>query len=133
MEEILAVVAESFGYPVSCHPDQPASHLYTGPWDGQHMGIQFGGANGPHHLVGTFDPERRCCELVWAFNEGKYRAWLTETQFLRSPPPPPRRTANTKLLKELSDLARGLIENFSVWYPDVQQTPEAVVVSQDVV
>jgi hypothetical protein len=34
IEELLALVAESFGVPVRCHPDEPWSTLYRGPFGG---------------------------------------------------------------------------------------------------
>ena len=36
IEELLALVTESFGVPVRCHPDEPWSTLYSGPFGGKH-------------------------------------------------------------------------------------------------
>jgi hypothetical protein len=35
IEESLALVAESFGVPVRCHPDEPWSTLYSGRFGGK--------------------------------------------------------------------------------------------------
>lgn len=34
IECLLALVAESFGVPVRCHPDEPLNTLYSGPFGG---------------------------------------------------------------------------------------------------
>src|ERR671916_529195 len=39
--EILRIVAESFGVPVTCHPDFPPVPLYSGAWDGKKFDIKF--------------------------------------------------------------------------------------------
>jgi hypothetical protein len=75
METILAHVAESFGLPVSCHPDEPPSTLYSGPWDGRTVNIAGGPSNGPTFVCGSFDLQNAYAELVWAFNLNKYTAW----------------------------------------------------------
>src|SRR5882724_11897179 len=36
LEELLALVAESFGVPMRGHPDEPFSTLYSGPFAGKH-------------------------------------------------------------------------------------------------
>ena len=74
MEQILAIVAESFGEKVICHFDEPPSTLYVGPWDGQTPRIS---TNESHLLMGSFSPDKHFCALVWAFDLGRYRKWLT--------------------------------------------------------
>lgn len=76
MEAILAHIAESFGYPLTCHPGKPTSTLYSGSWDGKTVShIRAAPEDGPVCVCGSFRPEEEYCELVWAFNLNKYLRW----------------------------------------------------------
>jgi hypothetical protein len=77
MEEILKVVAESFGHPVTCHPDAPALALYTGQWDGKKIDVKLRNPGLRIYSSGTFYPKTKTCELVWALDIDRYRRWLT--------------------------------------------------------
>jgi hypothetical protein len=75
METVLALVAESFGYPVRCHPDEPLSTLYGGPWDGKDVQVERVGPGETVALRGTFSAAELNCELVYALNLDKYLRW----------------------------------------------------------
>jgi len=84
MEDILAVVAESFGHPVTCHPEEPPAALYAGRWDGKTLNMKMGGGQPKLCISGSFYPDQQMCELVWSFDLDRYwnwslrrRAWLT--------------------------------------------------------
>jgi len=76
MRKILPVVAESFGIPVTCHPDEPAEKLYGGRWDGQTISAVATQDPLDFLVIGTFSPEERVAEWVWAFNLTRYRDWF---------------------------------------------------------
>ena len=76
MKDILAVVAESFCYPVSCHPKEPSATLYTGRWDGERLEVKLTGAPSRLFVCGTFYPDKLACELVWAFDLDRYKSWF---------------------------------------------------------
>jgi hypothetical protein len=78
METILAIVAESFGVPVSCHPDEPPSTLYAGPWDGKPPSFRTKPER-TYVLCGSFDPDARYCEMVYAFDVRRYLEWFKKT------------------------------------------------------
>jgi hypothetical protein len=83
MESILAIIAESFGQPLRCHPEAPYSTLYSGPCAfGQNnaVGIEIKQPSGDGSIVaigvtGSFSPDRQWADLVWAFNADRYRKW----------------------------------------------------------
>ena len=74
-EEILNIVAESFGVPVTTQKNgQPKVLHVESDWDGE---ISFK-ANKEQNifLQGTFSPDKNKCYYVWAFSLEKYSAWL---------------------------------------------------------
>ena len=75
MEQILSVIAESFGEPVTCHPDREPATLYSGPWDGKTIDVRIE-TPGTIGVCGSFMPDNGTCELVWAFNLERYRDWF---------------------------------------------------------
>jgi hypothetical protein len=77
MQQVLRLMAESFGIPVSCHPEQPAVALYTGAWDGRGCRIEPESLSPdqPVLILGTFWPDGRGCENVWVFHQAKYLEW----------------------------------------------------------
>lgn len=116
MEEILQVVAESFGDPVSCHPDQPPVGLYAGPWDGEALSVELLNG-GTRFICGTFYPDEGRCELVWTFNIDRYWEWLLKSY----PRGLPRHKDAARLsATELVAMARELPSDF----PDIRQIPE---------
>lgn len=76
MEGVLAVVAESFGHHVSCHPGEAPAALYTGRWDGNRLELKLSGGPSRLYVCGTFYPEKLACELVWAFDLDRYLKWF---------------------------------------------------------
>ena len=116
MEEILQVVAESFGDPVSCHPDQPPAGLYSGLWHGEALSVELLNL-GTRFVCGTFYPDEGRCELVWAFNIDRYWEWL-----LRSHPQglPRHKDAARLSATELVAMARESPSAF----PAIRQIPE---------
>lgn len=85
MENMLAVIAESFGVPVRCHPDSPYSTLYSGPclfranggidfdlYGDLDPGIDIG-------ICGSFQPDDNWVDFAWVFNLAKYRKWHAQT------------------------------------------------------
>ncbi len=74
--DILAVVAESFGIPLTGDPDEPISTLYSGRCDGDQVIVHSGCIPPPYWLVGSFAPEESYCEFVWAFRPDRYLSWL---------------------------------------------------------
>jgi hypothetical protein len=75
-EQVLAMVAESFGIPLVCDPDEPLSTLYSGPGCRDRVVVHSGCIPPPFWLLGSFDPEEEHCEYVWAFRPDRYRTWL---------------------------------------------------------
>lgn len=75
MEEILELIAASFGQPVTCHPQHKPSTLYSGPWDGQTINVKIQG-KATIGVCGSFSPEKHSCNLVWALNLERYRNWF---------------------------------------------------------
>jgi len=75
-ETILAIAAESFGYPLTCHADEPFSTLYSGPGSRQQVVVHSGCIPVEFWLIGSFDSARGDCELVWAFRPDRYGDWL---------------------------------------------------------
>lgn len=75
-EQVLAIVAESFGIPLVCDPDEPLSTLYSGPGREDRVVVHSGCIPPPFWLLGSFDSEQEHCEYVWAFRPDRYRTWL---------------------------------------------------------
>lgn len=80
MGEILVRVAEVYGVPVRCHPEHSFASLYTGPWDGKTLELQPDPMRNSDliFIVGSFNQQVLNCELVWAFDLGRYRPSLSE-------------------------------------------------------
>ena len=76
LDEVLDVVARSFGYQVTCSPAAPAASVYSGPWDGQPPRVDVQGETGEAFLAATFMPDSASCEYVWCFNIDRYLAWF---------------------------------------------------------
>ncbi len=78
---ILAVVAESFGIPLTGDPDEPISTLYSGRCNGDRVIVHSGCIPPPYWLIGSFEPEKSYCEFVWAFRPDRYLSWVaTESE-----------------------------------------------------
>jgi len=77
ISELLPIVAESFGLKVSCHPDEDATWVYEGPWDGETVTLL--GTSGPAVYVAfSPKPDLKNCELAWSFDREKYVAWFVK-------------------------------------------------------
>ena len=74
----LAIVAQSFGFPISCHCEEPPSTLYSGPWDGKEFRI---GHDGDRNFMcfAFIDKTKMECDLVWALDIDKYLGWHKKT------------------------------------------------------
>ncbi len=75
MEEILEVIAASFGEPVTCHPQHKAMTLYSGPWNGTTIIVNVEG-EATIGVCGSFSSEECSADRVWAFNLERYREWF---------------------------------------------------------
>ena len=75
MEEILDVIAASFGEPVTCHPKHEPATLYSGPWDGKTIDVKVD-SEVTIGVCGSFSEEEASCNLVWACNFERYREWF---------------------------------------------------------
>ncbi len=75
-EHVLALVAESFGYPLTCDPDEPFSTLYCGPGERATAVVHAGCIPVEFWLLGSFHRQQRHCEFVWAFRPDRYRSWF---------------------------------------------------------
>ncbi len=76
MEEILAVVAQSFGLPIRCATDEPYSTLYTGGGELETVSVQAEPRATDFCVIGTYRSDNYC-ELVWAFDVKRYREWFS--------------------------------------------------------
>jgi hypothetical protein len=79
ISEVLSIVAESFGFKISWHPDEDedAAWVYEGPWDGRIRTFE----NTSGHSVflsGSFSPDLKKCALVWSLDSGKYLGWFVK-------------------------------------------------------
>ena len=74
-ETILAVAAESFGYPLTCDANEPFSTLYSGPGSRQTVVVHSGCIPAEYWLIGSFDAASGHSELVWAFRPDRYWKW----------------------------------------------------------
>ncbi|MCH8219278.1 MAG: hypothetical protein IH892_21190 [Planctomycetes bacterium] len=75
MEEILEIIAASFGEPVTCHPQHKAMTLYSGPWNGTTIIVNVEG-EATIGVCGSFSREECSADRVWAFNLERYREWF---------------------------------------------------------
>jgi len=76
IEELLALVAESFGVPVRCHPDEPWSTLYSGPFAGNHE-VRKDRLLPDHKFIlyGHFDHEAKWANRAYTIDITKYLEW----------------------------------------------------------
>jgi hypothetical protein len=78
MEEILNMVAESFGLLVTAHPDENPAYLYEGPWDGDDLTVIA--QEGDRALImSAFNAEKNHCHMAWAFSLKRYMEWFRES------------------------------------------------------
>jgi hypothetical protein len=76
MDDILRVIASSFGLPVTGHPAHPPTHLYTGPWDGNVFGVSgLDGDDRPIGVFGSRDEITMKCQFIWAPSATRYTNW----------------------------------------------------------
>jgi len=79
MDNILAVVANSFGLLISVDPNAPPTRLYNGSWQGDDFSpsIQFAEKMPDDEclVTGVFNHDRMC-HHVWAFSYKKYSSWF---------------------------------------------------------
>lgn len=85
VDQVLAVVAESFGIPLTCDPDEPLSTLYSGSGSEETVVVHSGCIPPEFWLIGSFDPRQSQCELVWAFRPDRYRTWFESENWERPP------------------------------------------------
>ena len=81
MEEILAVIAESFGLRIRVRPNEPPTRLYNGAWQGNAFSPTMMVELLPDDMcffTGVFNNDDRTCHHVWAFSYNKYRNWFVE-------------------------------------------------------
>jgi hypothetical protein len=74
-ETVLAIAAESFGYPLACDADEPLSTLYSGVGSPATTVVHAGCIPFEYWLIGSFDADRLQAELVWAFRPDRYFTW----------------------------------------------------------
>lgn len=88
IETVLALIAESFGTPVRCHPGEPFSTLYSGPavFDPEDPSLPFvdmlpeAADLGPIRISGNFRPGKGFAQYAWALVINRYRRWLQGRQ-----------------------------------------------------
>ena len=77
IEELLALVTESFGVPVRCHPNEPWSTLSSGPFGGQHHVRQDRLPPGHKFIIyGHYDHEGKWANLAYTIDITKHLSWL---------------------------------------------------------
>jgi hypothetical protein len=76
MEELLLLIAENFGIPVQCHPDEQPMILYSGRWDGSSVSVAQTYPEDTVLISGSFDPSGGTCNYVWAFSLNRYLDWF---------------------------------------------------------
>jgi len=77
-DQILSVVAESFGVPVTTSKNSQARKYHAeSDWDGE---IVFATKNDKEVIIqGTFNPDKKKCNHVWGFSLEKYRTWFEDS------------------------------------------------------
>ena len=126
LEQMLGVVARSFGHPVTGHPDVPSKALYAGRWDGNTISVKQSGKSGLVFVAGSFYPDRNTCELVYAFNADAYWDWYKSSPLCG---PSVSREAAKLSASDLADIAKDVRKSF----PEVKATKEALQFSMAVV
>jgi len=77
MTEILGCIANSFGHPITASGGSNHSKFYNGPWDGNQPSLLGPVSNACNFVInGSFDPETKRADMLWAFNVDSYRKWL---------------------------------------------------------
>jgi hypothetical protein len=121
-QPLLAIVAKSFGIPITGHIDVPPTYLYSGRWDGKafHFGLQR--ANVTSAIFASCYRDIGQCDLVWAFDLDRYRGWLAptlkrESLLLQVP----SRAAMEPVVAQI----KAYIQNFESNFPNVRPTAEA--------
>ena len=81
-DQIMPLVAASFGRRVRPHATFPAQFWYRGPWDGttptvERLPREPRGRLLEIFVAGSFNAVDRSCEMVWAFDMERYRDWFT--------------------------------------------------------
>lgn len=112
MEEILTVIADSFGFPVTCHPEQTPAAVYAGPWDGQQVMVNIAGSRSTVYICGSFYPDSLTCELVWALDFEQYWKWSLQPDLQLA-----QLTFNNLI---------AIAKSFTWQFPSVQPTSEAI-------
>ena len=75
MEQILQIIANSFGVAVTCHPDNKPVKIYHGAWDCDMVKFQVDKTD--HYQVsGLFNKDKGICHYVWVFSFNEYRKWF---------------------------------------------------------
>lgn len=81
MEEILNIVANSFGLMISLNPNSSPSRLYNGPWQGNDFSPNIEVLERINNdlcwVTGVFN-NNRTCHHVWMFSYSKYSNWFIE-------------------------------------------------------
>lgn len=79
MEEILSVIANSFGLLFSLNKDSSPTRLYRGNWEGDLYSPKFElfekPADESYYITGSFN-SNHTCHHVWAFSYEKYNKWF---------------------------------------------------------
>ena len=123
MEQLLSIVAESFGLTLNCHAGKKPSKLYSGPCDGTAVKSTPDERRGSACVLG-FNPHSRSCELAWALDIEKYRQWFAESALsglvLRSP------VSSRLALEPLVVKARAYVKQFPQLHPQIAPTSEAI-------
>lgn len=124
IQQILAVVAESFGCPIIGFPGSRPTKLYSGPWHNNKFFIQANKGSGAIWHVGSTSQHHNRCDLVWAFNVERYRQWTAQCANAASVPRVaiPSRIA----LEPRMETIKTYVKNFQQNNPDVPPTPEAI-------
>lgn len=119
LEQILEVVARSFGHPITGHPDVPSTALYAGRWDGNRIFIKQPDKSDLVFTTGSFSPDRGTCELVYAFNIDAYWDWYKSSPLCGLSV---HKEAAKLAVSDLADIAKDFRKSF----PEVKPTAEAL-------
>jgi hypothetical protein len=81
-DQIMPLVAKSFGRRVRPHRTFPPQFWYSGPWDGtepktERLPREPRGKAVEILVTGSYDAASKSCDMVWAFDLERYRAWFT--------------------------------------------------------
>ncbi|MBF0521856.1 MAG: hypothetical protein HQL24_02250 [Candidatus Omnitrophica bacterium] len=76
IEPVLKIVAQSFGTPVTCHPNEQPNYVYNGPWDGETIKFQLNQED-HYQISGAFNAQQKYCQNVWVFSFNAYKSWFS--------------------------------------------------------